>query len=71
MEAPGAVERVWVDRCGVVDRIKDPQAVQALAERQQAALEWTVERYRASYDAPLQRHFRSPKLRGGDAGASD
>ena len=71
MEAPGPVERVWVDRCGVVDRIKDPRAVQALAERQQAALEWTVERYRASYDRPLQRHFRAPEVRGDDAGESN
>ena len=71
MQAPGPVERVWVDRCGVVDRIKDPLAVQALAKQQQAVLEWTVERYRASYDGPLQRHFRAPKSRDEDAGAGN
>ena len=70
MDAPGPVERVWVDRCGVVDRIKDPLAVQALAARQQAALDWAVEQYRASYDGPLQRHFRPSHPRATGARAS-
>ena len=70
--APGPVQRVWVDRCGVVDRVKDPEAVKVLTERQQAALDWTVERYRNSYDAPLHRHFRAAQQQQiGGANAND
>jgi hypothetical protein len=54
---PGPVERDWVDRCGVVDRLKDPQAAAAVAARQQAAFEWTTEQYKQSSAASLQRHF--------------
>ena len=49
--------RDWVDRCGVVDRLKDSQAAAAVAARQQAAFEWTTEQYKQSSAASLQRHF--------------
>ena len=53
----GAAERVWVDRCGVVDRVKDPAQRAAVAARQAAAFEWTAAQYKLNYDAPLAKHY--------------